>query len=276
MLSLLVGQHLWRLEMQASFTAVEFLGNLFALTFQLPTIEGYLRCLTVWTTFIKQIKPQNAHKYSQPLVALVMTVLAKMQFTNNAAQLEKINDTDPNEDVSDLHSCHSNINMFFFLLLLEWDWLADIPKRMYRNHRTSGWICTNGYVWPSGKKFFLILVLLIFNWIIIFMQLAPWRTANDVYATLRTMDVTHGTLKLVPSESQRLHCILKDLATLTQTLARLSSNFMDQGAEYYKTSIPTIQGLLAKLIESAALSSAVGFYHLKTCDSRLASDFTEV
>lgn len=235
MLSLLVGQHLWRLEMQASFTAVEFLGNLFALTFQLPTIEGYLRCLTVWTTFIKQIKPQNAHKYSQPLVALVMTVLAKMQFTNNAAQLEKINDTDPNEDNETDWQIYQNACIEIIALVAEFAPMDTFDQ-----------------------------------------VLAPWRTANDVYATLRTMDVTHGTLKLVPSESQRLHCILKDLATLTQTLARLSSNFMDQGAEYYKTSIPTIQGLLAKLIESAALSSAVGFYHLKTCDSRLASDFTEV
>lgn len=36
-------------------------------------------------------------------------------------------------------------------------------------------------------------------------------------------------LTLEYSENQRLHCILKDLSSLTQTLARLSTLFIEQG-----------------------------------------------
>lgn len=40
-------------------------------------------------------------------------------------------------------------------------------------------------------------------------------------------------LKIDTAESQRLHCILRDLSTLTQALARLSSFFTDQGALFF-------------------------------------------
>lgn len=43
------------------------------------------------------------------------------------------------------------------------------------------------------------------------------------------VDRDHRQLKINATESQRLHCILRDLSTLTQALARLSSFFTDQG-----------------------------------------------
>lgn len=45
----------------------------------------------------------------------------------------------------------------------------------------------------------------------------------------KAVDVQTRQLKIDPEENQRLHCILRDLSTLTQTLARLSSFFTDHG-----------------------------------------------
>lgn len=99
LLVLLIEQHLWRLEMEANFSAIEFLSLLYQLTMQLPSIQCYLRCLTVWAAFIKQIKTQNAHKYSEVFLGLVNGLLRKIQYTYNFNQLNLINDTDLDDDV---------------------------------------------------------------------------------------------------------------------------------------------------------------------------------
>lgn len=43
------------------------------------------------------------------------------------------------------------------------------------------------------------------------------------------IDHVSGSLKLDISETERLHYILRDLSSLTQALARLSSLFIDRG-----------------------------------------------
>lgn len=62
LLTLLMEQHLWRLETGPGFSALEFLTLLFQLTIKVPSAQCYLRCLAVWAAFIKQIKPQNANQ----------------------------------------------------------------------------------------------------------------------------------------------------------------------------------------------------------------------
>lgn len=44
-----------------------------------------------------------------------------------------------------------------------------------------------------------------------------------------TVDHRNCILKIEPAENVRLHCVLRDLSSLTQTLARLSTLFMDNG-----------------------------------------------
>lgn len=59
----------------------------------------------------------------------------------------------------------------------------------------------------------------------------PWRAVSDMFYMIeKAVDVPNRRLNLDPIENQRLHCILRDLSTLTQTLARLSTIFTDQGA----------------------------------------------
>lgn len=61
-LSLLVSQHLWRLEVDNRFSALDFLSLLYQCTFQQTTIDSFLGCLDVWRAFIKQMKRENAFK----------------------------------------------------------------------------------------------------------------------------------------------------------------------------------------------------------------------
>lgn len=117
-LCLLMEQHLWRLETEPGFSAIEFLSLLFQLTIHLSSLSCYLRCLSVWVAFFKQIKPQNAYRYwsfnlrwfllgyfwfnrySEALQSLITAILNKMQFSYNFEQLSSINDEDLDEDVS--------------------------------------------------------------------------------------------------------------------------------------------------------------------------------
>jgi hypothetical protein len=62
LLILLIEQHLWRLEMEPRFSAFDFLSLLYQLTVQLPSVQCYLRCLSVWAAFFKQMKPQENQK----------------------------------------------------------------------------------------------------------------------------------------------------------------------------------------------------------------------
>lgn len=62
LLILLVEQHLWRLEAEPRFSALDFLSLLYQLTVQLPSMQCYLRCLNVWAAFFKQTKQQKNQK----------------------------------------------------------------------------------------------------------------------------------------------------------------------------------------------------------------------
>ncbi|KAK9752797.1 Exportin 1-like protein [Popillia japonica] len=236
LLCLLMEQHLWRLEAEPGFSALEFLSLLFELTIRLPSLPCYLRCLAVWAAFIKQIKPQNAHRYSEALQSLIPAVLNKMQFTCNYFQLSSINDEDLDED---------NETEWQLFLKTSIELIAMVAE--FAPHET-------------------------FNQILI-----PWKKSNDVYCMLQNA-VNHVslTLKLEYSETQRLHCILRDLSSLTQALARLSTLFIEQGQGYTKLSASSIDNLIIQMIESASIAKHIKYYHLKLDDSRLVDDFTEV
>ncbi|KAK4874303.1 hypothetical protein RN001_013663 [Aquatica leii] len=232
LLALLVEQHLWRLEAEPGFSALDFLSLLYQLTIQLPSVQCYLRCLAVWAAFIKQLKPQNTHKYSEALLGLIGVVLNKMQFTYNLSQLEEMD----NESDDDNES--------------EWKVFLKTSNEVVAMIAEYAPIDT-------------------FNEVLI-----KWKAANDVYRLLENaIDDINCTLKIEPSENIRLHCILRDLSSLTQTLARLSTLFTDKDNDYYKRSAPIIDSLVHSLIKSASAATNSKFYLLK---SRLSDDFVEV
>ncbi|KAJ8970467.1 hypothetical protein NQ317_009441, partial [Molorchus minor] len=178
----------------------------FQLTMQLPSAQCYLRCLSVWATFIKQIKPQNAHKYSEVFAGLSTALLKKIQFTCNYNQLNQVNDTDIEENLS------------------------------------------------------------------------PWKMSHDVYRHMElAVDHQNHTLNFDISETERLCYVLKDFSSLTQTLTRLSSLFIDQESQDVSRSATNlINCLIEKLLESASLAISARFYQLKLRESRLTECFIDI
>ncbi|RZB40953.1 exportin-6, partial [Asbolus verrucosus] len=124
--------------------------------------------------------------------------------------------------------------------------------------------------------------------------LVPWKTSYDIYRRIETIiDHQNCSLNCELSESERLFYIITDFSTLTQTLARLSPLFFDQGShslliflfyclyifleneEITNVSLPMINSLIEKLLESASLATSIRFYNLKSRNSRLTDCFID-
>jgi hypothetical protein len=86
--------------MEPRFSAFDFLSLLYQLTVQLPSVQCYLRCLSVWAAFFKQMKPQENQKYLEAFLGLLTALLKKIQFSSNVSQLKEIDNVDMNDDVS--------------------------------------------------------------------------------------------------------------------------------------------------------------------------------
>ncbi|KAG5885493.1 Exportin-6 [Gonioctena quinquepunctata] len=237
LLVLLIEHHLWRLELEPSFSALEFLSPLFQLTMQLPTVKCYLCCLTVWAVFIKQIKRQNAKKYSDVFVGLVTALLKKIQFTCNSAQLNMINNIDTDED---------NQTEWQIFLKTTIEVIAIVAE--YTPMETFGLV------------------------------LSPWKVCYDNFHSVEhSVDYQNCSLKFVTSETENLCYVLKDFSSLTQTLTRLSSVYIDSDNEdLAQSSTPVMNSLSEKFLESASLANKIRFYELKVTDSRLIECFVEI
>ncbi|XP_066246202.1 exportin-6 [Euwallacea similis] len=98
LLVLLIEQHLWRFELDPSFSSVEFLSMFFQYSMHLPSIMCFVRCLSVWSAFFKQIKSNNAQKYSEVFLGLGSALIKKVQFNYNFCQLVEVNLADTDED----------------------------------------------------------------------------------------------------------------------------------------------------------------------------------
>ncbi|XP_019758568.2 exportin-6 [Dendroctonus ponderosae] len=87
LLVLLIEQHFCRFEADPTFTALEFLSLFFQYTMSLTNSVHFLRCLSVWSTFFKRVKPYASVKYHQVCVGLGSALINKIQFSSNHAQL---------------------------------------------------------------------------------------------------------------------------------------------------------------------------------------------
>ncbi|XP_008196875.1 exportin-6 [Tribolium castaneum] len=236
LLTLLVEQHLWRLEAEPRFSALDFLSLLYQLTVQLPSMQCYLRCLNVWAAFFKQTKSQKNHKYLEAFLALLTALLQKIQFSTNASQLKEIDNVDTNDDN-------------------ETDWQIFL--------KTSIEIVSMVAEYAPLETLNLILM----PWKTCY---DIYRRIETI------VDHQNCSLNCELSESERLSYIITDFSSLTQTLARLSPLFFDQeNEEITNVSSPMINNLIEKLLESASLATSVRLYNLKTNNSHLTDCFID-
>jgi len=108
-LRLFVCVHLGRCEVQQQqFPVLEFLGLLFKLTFQQPSVQGFYSCLDIWGCVIDYIQSSidmnredglaKLLKYQEALLSLVVELLKKLQLRQNAEQLNHLDNVTTNDD----------------------------------------------------------------------------------------------------------------------------------------------------------------------------------
>lgn len=239
LLVLMIEHHLWKLESEPGFTALGFLSPLFQLTMQLPTVRCYLSCTSVWASFVKQLKPENAKKYSDVFVTLVTALLKKIQFTYNFSQLNCINEVDVDED---------NETEWQIFLKTTIEVVAIIAE--YAPAETFGLILSP---WKVTLDIF--------------------RSLDE------SLSYQNRCLKLELSETERLCYLFKDFSSLTQALTRLSSIYVDQNSDNGNQSVTSVMNsVLEKILESASLANKPKFYELilRENDSKLTANFIEL
>lgn len=99
-LQLFVTNHLKRVESCPKFPVNTLLEVLCHHTFQqCSTVNGYLRCLDIWTVLLESTQSQ----YSAVALALAERVLQKMSFKFNARALRELDTENLDENVSDIY-----------------------------------------------------------------------------------------------------------------------------------------------------------------------------
>ncbi|KAL3272659.1 hypothetical protein HHI36_014124 [Cryptolaemus montrouzieri] len=222
---LLIQQHFWRLEMEPNISTLDFLSLVFQLTVQLPSVQCYCQCLVTWSAFLKQIKPQNSHKYSEVLLSLVSMLLKKIQFNSNFDQLRQIDTLERNEDND-----------------TEW----------------STFVKTSNEIIAMIAEF---APLDTFNQVLIPWKL-QYESYRGIAKGLSTDTNLINALSCDMSERNRLCCVLTDFSTLTQTLARLSSLFTDQdNTEMPHSCDDLIFCIFQRILDSAYIATEAKLYN---------------
>ncbi|CAH0564345.1 unnamed protein product [Brassicogethes aeneus] len=242
LLVLLIEQHLWRFELEPTFSAMEFLSLLFQLTMQLTSTQCYLRCAAIWAAFLKQIKPENPHKYAVVLQQLVVTLLGKIQFTYNS-QLSLIDNSELNCDNETEWQIFLKATIEILVMVAEFFPLDTINMAMLP--------------WDTSQHWYRGLEL----------------TVDHKHGTLNYEALKNLNYELYKTDN--LCYILKDFSTLTQTVARLCSVIIEN-TEILNSSPHALTSFVSKLLESGALATSASFYNLKTGDSRLTEAFIDV
>lgn len=114
-LQLFVTNHLKRVESCPKFPVNTLLEVLCHHTFQqCSTVNGYLRCLDVWTTLLESTQSQ----YSPVALALAERVLQKMSFKLNTRALKDLDTESLDENVREFKKFSSVFFCYSTLILI--------------------------------------------------------------------------------------------------------------------------------------------------------------
>lgn len=225
-------QHFWRIDKQAKVSSLDFLSLFYNFTNALPTAQCYHHCLTAWSAVFKVVIHQN-----------------------------------PNGD----HSQYASLYQFVYTMLLRklqfncWDQLMFLNNQEVNDDNETEWA---SYVKISNEIIALMAGLAPIE--VFSTALVPWKDCCESYQRIiihirKCKNIEYMVESL--EEMRRLYFALMDFATLTQTLARLSSIFIDQDEEEVsKDTDSEIETMFRKLLECAECSSLLAVLDLKLND----------
>lgn len=246
-LKLFVGIHLKRFESNPQFPVLEFLALLLKYTFRQPTNEGFYNCLDTWNTFLDylddKLKDRSTNsaaivsRYQEALLSLVSNMLHKLQFRYNQSQLEELDDEvldDDNETEWQTFLCQS----------------LEIVAKVAEIY--------------TAETFRLLY--------------EPFREHLDIYLGLdqfvrNNAQGRHLTIT-AENECRKLHCSLRDLASLLQALGRLAEHFI---GEKFLERFTDGTMLLERLVNTVVYGSKSQLFNVtSTIQNVLHTDFVGV
>ncbi|XP_012676980.1 exportin-6 [Clupea harengus] len=246
-LRLFVSVHLRRIESNAQFPLVEFLGLLFKYTFNQPTHEGYLSCLDIWSIFLDymttKIRSRLAdsdsvlNRYKDALVLLLREVLNRIQFRSNQSQLEELDDETLDDDKQ-----------------TEWQ----------RYLRQSLEVVAKVMELLPSQTFSTLFPVL--------------QEDLDIYLGLQQFIVTSGSSRRLnitaEADCRKLHCALRDLSSLLQAVGRLAEFFT---GDVFTGRFSDALAIVQRLVEVTCYGSQISLYDVETAvPSVLKPDLIDV
>ncbi|KAG5279727.1 hypothetical protein AALO_G00080950 [Alosa alosa] len=246
-LRLFVSVHLRRIESNAQFPLVEFLGLLFKYTFNQPTHEGYLACLDIWSIFLDymttKIRSRLAdsdsvlNRYKDALVLLLREVLNRIQFRSNQTQLEELDDETLDDDKQ-----------------TEWQ----------RYLRQSLEVVAKVMELLPSQTFSTLFPVL--------------QEDLDIYLGLQQFIVTNGSSRRLnitaEADCRKLHCALRDLSSLLQAVGRLAEFFT---GDVFTARFSDALAIVQRLVEVTCYGSQISLYDVETAvPSVLKPDLIDV
>uniref|UniRef100_A0A4W4GQB2 Importin N-terminal domain-containing protein n=1 Tax=Electrophorus electricus TaxID=8005 RepID=A0A4W4GQB2_ELEEL len=232
-LRLFVSVHLRRIESNDRFPLVEFLALLFKYTFNQPTHEGYLSCLEIWSIFLDYLttkirsrladRDSVLNRYKDALVLLLREVLNRIQFRLNQSQLEELDDETLDDDQQ-----------------TEWQ----------RYLRQSLEVVAKVMELLPSQTFSILFPVL--------------QEDLDIYLGLQQFIVTTGTNRRLnitaEADCRRLHCALRDLSSLLQSVGRLAEFFT---GDVFTARFTDARAIVQRLVEVTCYGSQISLYDVE-------------
>jgi hypothetical protein len=246
-----VNSHLKRVEFNPNFPVLEFLALFYKYTFKQPGVDNFCVCLGTWGVFLDhlimmssgihggQSPPNNNHyeRYREILVSMMDSVLKKIQLRHNINELREIDDDTVDDDN-------------------ETEWQSFLRQSLE-------------YVAKVAKLFplhaFSQLVPLLESYSSVYLSLAHLISRSGDTATLAIAD---------GPDCEKLHVVLKDLASVLQALGGVSEHFVD---EAFTMRLHDAQLLVRKFCIIAKFSTDNLLFNLSTpIPEILSHDFIEM
>ncbi|KAL5473099.1 hypothetical protein EMCRGX_G027544 [Ephydatia muelleri] len=198
-----VSSHLKRLENNPNFPVTEFLELFCKYTFKQAEVDSFCVCLDIWGALFDHLitavelpgsQTQHCEQYRSTLVSMASSVLEKIQFNCNIDELREIDDDTVDDDN-------------------ETEWQSFLRQCVE-------FLGKVGQLFPSD----------------IFQKVLPLlESYSQFYFSLEQLITSDGHRRhLAISEStdcEKLHAVLKDLASMLQIMGRLADHFVGDNFE---------------------------------------------
>ncbi|GAB0091365.1 exportin-6-A [Sergentomyia squamirostris] len=213
-------------------TFLNLLMALYKFTFAGNGALAFTERLAIWTPIIKTLLPKGFGVYTDPLMNLVAGVISKMQFQN-----------DQNEG---------------FLELLDNSTLDDDLETEWQ-HFLNQCIETVALVAEGSPEPVLEIVL------------NAWKASFEVFLVIEKAIIVESSIWTTSSKFHYIHCVLRDLSSLCQTLSRLVP-IIEVCSERVSEFVLTVAISLVLTVKFLATKKP---YKMPSFNEEIQSDFAE-